>query len=306
MSRTTFTIAYDGPALREGLMDVRDLAPALLAVGRLFDAANLTLNGDSAKVSVQVRATTAGSFEIVLELFQSLGQQVVELLTGSAVTAVLNLKELILIGGAGGFSLFWLIKKLKGRKPDKLERISPETVRVTFEGETFEIPMKLLRLYQDIEVRAAAEKVVLVPLRNPSIETFEVREQGRKVVTVTRTEAELFVSPEMAEITLTEGKSLKAFSIVSLAFKEDNKWRLHDGNTQISALIADENFLRRVDASEVSFSKGDILICEVKITQRQAKDGLKTEYVVERVVDHKSPPRQIQMNFSDDRPSQTI
>jgi len=48
MSRASFSIAYDGPPLREGVMGVRDLAPALLAVGQLFDAANTVLNRDEA------------------------------------------------------------------------------------------------------------------------------------------------------------------------------------------------------------------------------------------------------------------
>ncbi len=37
-------------------MDVRDLAPAMLGLGQLFDAANAALNGDSARIRVQVKA----------------------------------------------------------------------------------------------------------------------------------------------------------------------------------------------------------------------------------------------------------
>ena len=66
MSKETFTIAYDGPALQDGAMEVRDLAPALLALGQLLDAANATLNGDAAKIKLQVKATGTGSFEIAL------------------------------------------------------------------------------------------------------------------------------------------------------------------------------------------------------------------------------------------------
>jgi hypothetical protein len=54
MSSATITIAYDGPALRYHAMDVRDLAPAMLGVGQLFDAANSALNGENARVRVQV------------------------------------------------------------------------------------------------------------------------------------------------------------------------------------------------------------------------------------------------------------
>jgi len=34
-----------------------------------------------------------------------------------------------------------------------------------------------------------------------------------------------------------------AFSIISLAFKDDNKWSVYDGNTPISALICPEGLL---------------------------------------------------------------
>ena len=88
-----------------------------------------------------------------------------------------------------------------------------------------------------------------------------------------------------------------AFSIISLAFKEDNKWRLYDGNTQISALIEDEAFLARVNANLIAFAKGDILICDVRITQQQTGEGLSTEYVVEKVIEHRPALRQLPLPF---------
>ena len=72
MSRATLTIAYDGPALRDHAMDVRDLAPAMLGLGQLFDAANSALNGDNAQIKVQVKATEPGCFQITFEVIQTL------------------------------------------------------------------------------------------------------------------------------------------------------------------------------------------------------------------------------------------
>lgn len=40
------TIKYDGPELSGGEMDVRDLTPALLALGEIAKVANQKFNGD--------------------------------------------------------------------------------------------------------------------------------------------------------------------------------------------------------------------------------------------------------------------
>lgn len=297
MSKASFTIAYDGPALRDGAMDVRDLAPALLAVGQLFDAANSVLNGDNARVNVQVTATGQGSFEIVFDLLQTLPQQLVGIFSGEVVTAALNLKELVITGTAVTGGLVWLIKYLSGRKIERTEQLSESKVRLTIEGESIEVPITLLRLYQDLAVRTALQQVVDEPLKREGIDVFEIRENKRPIITVVQSEAIYFAKPELADEVLIQETRRSAFSIISLAFKEDNKWRLFDGNTQISALIEDQSFLQRVDANQIAFAKGDILLCEVRVTQKRTGEGLRTDYVVEQVVEHRPAARQLPLPF---------
>ena len=55
-----FYVVYDGPALASHEMDVRELAPALLAFSSLFEEANSILNRDRAKITLNVK----GSFKV--------------------------------------------------------------------------------------------------------------------------------------------------------------------------------------------------------------------------------------------------
>lgn len=289
MSQAHFTIAYDGSALRSGSMEVRDLGPALLAIGSLFDAANAVLNHDSAKIKVNVSATETGSFEISFQIVQTMAEHVIAMLAGEPVTAAINLKELV----AGSCGVIWLIKKLRGKAPEKLERLPSNHVRLTFGDQHLDVPMAVLELYQDRAVRAAVERVVAEPLKRDGIDKFEIRENKQPVVSVEKHDVGVFALPAVPNEIILQDTRRAAFSIISLAFKEDNKWRLSDGNSQISALIEDQEFLDRVDANQISFSKGDILLCDVQITQRRSAGGLSTEYVVLRVIEHKGAMRQI-------------
>lgn len=55
MSDAEFRLTYRGPAVDDGTMDVRDLAPALLGVGQLVEATNRVVNGEIAAAKVRIR-----------------------------------------------------------------------------------------------------------------------------------------------------------------------------------------------------------------------------------------------------------
>lgn len=281
-------------------MDVRDLAPALMAVGQLMDAANAAIYGEGS-IKLQVRATERGSFQITLELIQSLPHTIWRFMGSADGSAATNLLSWVLgvpaLGAGSATSLLWLIKTLKGRSPERVEKLPDNTIRLIIGEDTLILPLELLRLYQDVAVRNAVQKLVEEPLKNEGIDTFLVKKDGEVTETVSREESYYFSRPVLADETLIDEVRRSAFSIVSLAFKEDNKWRLYDGNTQINATIADPDFLERVDTNQVSFSKGDILLCDVRVMQRRSSEGLKTDYVVEKVVEHRPAARQIPLQF---------
>jgi len=296
--KAAFKIAYDGEALRDHSMDVRDLAPALLSLGKLFDAANLALNGDKATIKLQVKAHSAGSFEVALELFQSWGAQVSHFLAGEFVTSVINLKELVVGIGSGGIGIFWLIKKLRGKKPDRIEHLNNGMVSLELQGETLIVPVALLRLYQDVAVRMATEEI-LKPLYHDNIDRFIIKDDDTVTEEITKADIVYFTLPEIRDEILTENIHEAAYSIISLAFKDDNKWRLHDGNSTISVQMKDDVFRRKVEENLISFSKGDILKCRVKTIQWRTIDGLKTEYEVLEVIEHMPAAKQMLL-FKDD------
>jgi len=297
MSHARFSVRYDGPALADHTMDIRDLAPTLLAIGELFDAANLTLNGDTTAVRVNVRAHEPGCFTIDLDVVQSVLRQGIALLKGDEIVAANTLIGLLVGGASIAGGLIWLIKRLKGKTPERVERLGPGMMRITAEGETFDVPLNLLRLYQDVQVRTAVERVVEKPLDREGINTVGFFENGKELSSVEKAHAASFRVPQIADTIIVDQVRRAAFSIISLAFKEDNKWRLHDGQNPISVTIADNDFLRKVDRNLISFSKGDILVCEVRTTQTHTAKGLETSNVVEKILEHRQAPRQLHLNI---------
>lgn len=287
-SETEFTVTYDGAALQMHSMDVRYLSPALLSLGNLFDEGNRILNGDEVSIRLHAKAYEAGSFNILFNLSQSLGAQISGFLTGNLVTSAINLKELIL-GGAG---LFYLTKKLRGKKPDKVEDLKNGYYRITFEGNSEDIPVELLQLYQNIPVRKAVQNI-LEPLHNEGIDSFTVSENKNTIQEIKKEELTFFTMPSLEYEKVKEFEKEALYSIDALTFKEGNKWRLFDGNTTINVLIKDEEFLDKVEKSLTAFTKGDILVCRVKTTQWETISGLKTEYELLKVVEHRRAHQQL-------------
>ncbi len=139
-SQARLDIAYDGPALADGSMNVRDLAPAMMAVGGFFEAANRVTNAERASVSVNVRATSASSFHVFFEVVQNLeATDVLKADIGDFISTANALKALLLGGGGVAGGIFALVKWLRGRTP-QVRKINEELYELTVDGETYEVP----------------------------------------------------------------------------------------------------------------------------------------------------------------------
>ncbi len=83
-----FSIKFDGPALASHQMDVRELAPALIALSNLLEEANRIAFPDSDQIRVQIKGNfKSGSFGVDLVALQTITNQIVSMLTGPGASA---------------------------------------------------------------------------------------------------------------------------------------------------------------------------------------------------------------------------
>lgn len=303
---THFRVSYDGPALINHEMDVRDLAPALLAIGDLLDAAARVVNADRVKAQVNVRASfRTGSFGIDLALATDWITAVKDMLVSENSSAILNAAGLLsllgMVSAPAGRGLIQIIKWLRGRRIERVEALPDDHVRLHVDQAHLDIERTLLDLLRDLRVRRALDQA-LTPLDRDGVEVFASGSDTDVAVTIERHERGWFSAPEQDDTLLLEDEQRKAFSIVSLAFRDDNKWRLSDGLATIHAKISDADFLARVDQNLETFAKGDLLICRVMSRQWQTRSGTRAEYEVLEVLEHRRCAQQIQLPFDDAQP----
>jgi hypothetical protein len=297
MSATVhFSVKYDGPALASHQMDVRELAPALIALSALLEESNRVLYPDSAEVRVNVNGSfKGGSFGVDLVALQSIKDQLVTIFAGPGATAAANL--LAILGGIGlvgaaGRGLINLIKWLQGRKPTSIRLEGDKTIfelRMEEEVETFEVDLATGRLYQSRVVRQALAKVVK-PLEAEGIDIFACGRDERTEAVVTKDEVKFFdMAASGADVVSDAVTESILLQIESAVFKDGNKWRFSDGTNSFFAEIADIAFRARIDSGDERFGKGDVLVVDLRRIQSITDSGLKSEYVIERVRQHKAP-----------------
>jgi hypothetical protein len=294
MAETAFGVTYDGPALANGRMPVRDLAPALLALGDVFAEASAALYPDQEPVALNIKATAEGSFDVHLILEATgLWDQVVDLLNRDAADALANLMQLI----GGSYGLFAFIRTIRRRRIKKREETTPGYIKLTLEDdETIEIRAEVFDLYRNLQVRQQVRRVV-EPLARDGVDLLELRSEAAGTVSIGSGDVSAFEPPELHEIPLLDRTTEMVVAIVSVAFKEDNKWRLTDGERTFFATIEDYAFLERVTRGFESFRNGDMLKCKMRIVQSRDEEGLHTAFHVLKVIQH--IPREIQLPFAD-------
>lgn len=296
MSTASLQIVYDGPALASHEMEVRDLAPALLALGDLLEETNATLNHGKSKIAVSVKGSfKTGCFAIDIAVTQSLMQQAQDLFAGAPVVAALNLVGLLGLGYNGTKGVFQLIRWVRNRRITNVEILAEGVVRVYCDNEHFETEQRVLELFRNWRLRKAFQDVVFTPLQRPGIDYFAVRRGETDFSVATKEDAASFVAPEQEEETLEESERIASLQLVNIAFRDENKWRFYDGAATFYASITDPVFLNRIDINEERFAKGDIL--RVRLLERKTLTGdqLKAEYQVLEVIEHRRSGSQLKL-----------
>jgi hypothetical protein len=299
MKEQTFYLVYDGPALASNEMDVRQLAPALHALGDLLESANRVVNGQTFKTQVKVKGSfKTGCFGIDFVYSQRLLDSFVGLFTSHYVEATLNLVGLLGLVGTGGVGLVKFLRWLRGRPIRRVIELDNGRVRIEVDDDHIELERAVIELFKDIEVRRSLDAVVRAPLEVDGIESFGTGKDKDSVELVTKGEAIYFAAPDLPDELINESEYETVVKVVNVAFQEENMWRLAEGQTVFFARIEDQGFIQDVQSNVKVFAKDDLFFVTLKKKQFLGEKGnVKTEYSVVKVNDHRSAARQIQLPF---------
>lgn len=299
MERFQFQVGYDGPALESNEMDVRELAPALLAVADLLQEANRVINGDRAQVSVNIKgAFKSGSFIIDFVANQRFIDQMMQMFTQDNIRTAKDLVEM-LFGGGAFVGLVKLILWLKNRKPQKVKELKNGKVRFVLEGEGqgIEVVREVANLYRDVSVRRALDSATRPLIREGINRLYTVdADTPDKITSIEKTDRDYFALPnekDMESPDIEDQTITTHLQFVNLCFQEGGKSKFKSGDEIYFATIADKDFVQKMEESRVAFSKGDILHVRMHIRKWETPDGLKSEYTITKVLEHRPAMTQL-------------
>lgn len=293
-----FAVTYHGPALEAGTMEVRQLAPSLLAVADLVQEANRLGNPGGSPPAVQIVATRPGSFIVDLLLTDAVTMvdRAVDLFAGRAVTATVNLSGLVTIA----LGAMELIRRLRGRRIARQNETRPGYVRLTFDDDTtLEVPTQSVALARDLAFRQAARDLVQ-PLGSEGITRIVLSRGPADRVSIPAEDLPAFAIPDAVDELLSDTSREVVVSLLNVAFVHGNKWRLSDGENSFYATLQDLDFLRRVETNEEEFASGDLLRVRLRTQQWRSDGQVRNEHVVEQVIEHIRGPRTVPLPFVDD------
>lgn len=293
MAESAFTVTFGGPAPNSRIA-VRDLAPALLALGELVADVSVLIDPDRAPAELSIDSIAAGSSTV--RLIVSIADQsdrLTDLLAPAASSVLAEILDVV-IGPRG---LLQLTRRARNRTITQRAAATESGVaRVTLEdGEELEARDEAMELYLDRGARRNATAIAR-PLRRRAFETLELASPTAPPTLITALDAEAFDMPATPESAPVETELEMLVDVAAPAFPVNNKWRLSNGIAgSFWATIGDGAFLNRVNAGE-PFRKGDSLRCLFKVTQRDTPLGPQTEHHVIEVRQHVARGQQLRLD----------
>lgn len=305
MTKARFEIAFEGEPFDDGEIDVRDLAPTLLAFGNVVQAANKALNGDRADARLKVAATDQGSFVAALTMDVGWLTDMLDAVSAypQRVVAADQLMDLLIKGGTivggGAVGLFAAIKVLKGKRPEKVEPGDDGTTEITINQTTFIVDDRTVALLQDLPTREAVEDLGAKAARVDGLDNLRIGVDDEKVEAVRLARSDLpslKVPPEPDEPDTKITHRDAWLKIVSVHFRDGYKWRFSDGGERpFTAEMEDAEFQNKVQEGLVALTASDAIRCRLREEQSLSASSLHKIVYVEEVLEHRPGARQMNL-----------
>jgi hypothetical protein len=303
MSGVNLIYKLDGDKVEA--INVLELAPILLSIGRLVQESRSLLLPDSNEIAVSVKPFREGSFIVDFSIiFKTNYDQFVELVNGHSATEITNLlKQLGLLSGSS-ISLLRLYKFLKAKPKKILPNQEGTFTYYDSQNNSMTVDVKTHILYQSKTVQESMFNAFGRPLQTEginSISSYDSDQPTESEVTVTKSEADFF-EPVDASKLLDENETENIAEVYLKpkrgSFEGDAQhWSFRksdNANEIITATIRDQQFLEKITSGEIRLFHEDILKVKLLTKQKIRGSELSTVYEITEVMEYheagKQPP----------------
>jgi hypothetical protein len=273
-------------------MDVRQLAPALLALSDGIQETSRIVSPAAPIPSLHITATREGSFMVDLTVVEPV-KATIDFLAGNLPTAIVNLTTIVGIF----WNAFGLVKRIGRRKVvAELPAEEPGTTTLELSDHTaITVETSIVVAYRSVRVRNSI-RAVLDPLSADGVETFSA-EGPSFDVRVQRDDVPVFDVPALPDELLSTDERTVTLQLLGVEF-DNRKWRFTEGGESFFAEMLDANFRDRVERQEETFGSADLLKVMLRTRQSRTASGLKLDRCVIEVIEHIDGGRQLPFDFA--------
>lgn len=314
MALAAFDILLEGVGQEESPTSLNPaVSKAVIGVDRLLDNASRALYGYLVDPEIDVRRCEApGRYEVDLGFLPNIGMARRAQLAG--IPRYMEPSPLEVLKALGWVEqapaeepddsadleervhgLFPLLDALGGRPIDRLYLVGDQ---VDFEcGDN--VYHASYGAYRLLRHKAVREAVALIgeALRSPEIHGLKVFDRASGKLLMRQAPEQtgcLAMVPDEPAVLVDEVRTM-ALALKNPVFRTRKGWVFSDGAQELTASMADPEFVRLIDNGVFHLKGGDILVANVRIRTVQDDQGLHTTFEVLKVVDHRKPGRHLPM-----------